>query len=133
MVVSNSHLFCSYHIIFSLLKQFWLIIEHGKTSVFYFSRSHRVFNSSLLDLTALGSSILYPKETWHYLDFIFNRKLIFQQHINFYANKVLLTVKYIKILSNSLRGLISTQKFLLYRTCVLSAMVLQQSFFSISP
>jgi len=53
------------------------------------------------------------------LEFIFNRKLTFWQHITFYANKALLTVKCIKLLGNSSRGLISTQKYLLYRSCVL--------------
>ena len=62
LTVSNSHLFCSYHIISLLLKKFGLIIEYRKIEVFYFSRSHRAFNSLLLDLTTLESSILQPKE-----------------------------------------------------------------------
>ena len=41
LTVLNSHLFCSYHIMSSLLKQFGLVIEYGKTEVFYFSRLHR--------------------------------------------------------------------------------------------
>ena len=44
LIVSNSHIFCSYHIIYSFLKQFRLILEHRKTDMFYFSRLHRVFN-----------------------------------------------------------------------------------------
>jgi len=102
LVVSNPHLFCNYHIIFSLLEQFGLVIKYRKIEVFYFSRSHKVFNSSLLNLTTLGDSIIYPKETWCYLEFIFNKKLTFQQHINFYTNKVISTVKYMKMLGNSL-------------------------------
>ena len=109
-VVLNSHLFCSYHIMSSLLRQFGLIIKHGKTEVFYFSRLHSHFDYPSLNLSTLGSPILCSKETWHYLGFIFNRKLMFRQYINFYANKVLLTMKYMKILSNSSRGLILTQK-----------------------
>ena len=35
----NLFLFCSYNIVSSLLDQFSLIIEHGKTEVFHFSRS----------------------------------------------------------------------------------------------
>jgi len=61
--ISNSHLFCSYHIIFSLLKQLNLVIEYRKMEVFYLSRLYRVFNSSLLDLTTLGDPILYSKKT----------------------------------------------------------------------
>ena len=86
---------------------------------FHFSRSHRLFDPPPLDLTILGSPILCSKNTWCHLGFIFDRKLTFQQHINFYVNKVLLTVKCIKMLRNSLRGLIPTQKQLLYRSCVL--------------
>ena len=48
---TNSFLFCSYNIVFYLLDQFRLVIEYGKTKVFYFSRSHGIFNSSLLDLS----------------------------------------------------------------------------------
>jgi len=77
LVVSNSHLFCSYNIMSSLLEQFGLVIKYRKTEVFHFSMSHRVFNSLLLDLTALGGPILYPKKTWYYLRFIFDRNLTF--------------------------------------------------------
>ena len=64
LTVSNSHLFCSYHIISSLFDQFGLVIEYGKTEVFHFSRSHRSFNPSLLDLMILSGPILHSKETW---------------------------------------------------------------------
>jgi len=43
---STSHLFCSYNVISSLLDQFGLVIKHGKTKIFHFSRVHRVFNLS---------------------------------------------------------------------------------------
>ena len=61
--VSNSLLFCSYQIILSLLERFELMIEHGKTKVFHFSRLHRVFDPSLLDLSSIGGLILCPKNT----------------------------------------------------------------------
>ena len=61
--VSNSYLFCSYHVMFSLLDQFSLIIEHRKIEVFHFSRSYRLFNPPILDFTTLGGPILFPKET----------------------------------------------------------------------
>jgi len=117
--VSNSNLFCSYWIISSLLEQSGLVIEYGKTEVFHFSRAHRVFNSPNLDLSILGDHILHPKNMWCYLGFIFDRKLTFQQYINFYANKTISTVKGMKMLRNSLRELISTQKYLLYKLCIL--------------
>jgi len=118
-VVSNFNLFCSYWIMLSLLEQFELTIENGKMEVFHFSRIYRVFNSPPLDLTILGGSILHPKEMWHYLGFIFNRKLTFHQHINFYVNKAISTVKSMKMLRNSSRKLIPSQKRLLYRTYIL--------------
>ena len=61
-VVSNSNLFCSYQIMTSLLEQFGLAIEHGKTEVFHFSRVNEVFNPSLLDLTILEGPILCLKK-----------------------------------------------------------------------
>jgi len=63
LVISNSHLFCSYHIMSFLLEQFRLVIEYGKTEVIHFSRSHGVFNPLPLDLTTLKGPILHPKET----------------------------------------------------------------------
>jgi len=60
---SNSYLFCSYNIISSFLNQFGLVIEHRKTENFHFSRLHRAFNPLPLDLSILGSPILYPKDT----------------------------------------------------------------------
>ena len=74
--------------------------------VFHFSRSHGVFNSSPLNSLEIGSLLLISRDIWKYLGFIFDRKLSFHQHIDFYANKAILTVKYIKILRNSTRGLI---------------------------
>ena len=120
---SNSKLFCSYQIMLLLLEQFELIIEHGKTEVFHYFRTQKVFNLSHLDLTILGGPILHSKEMWHYLGFIFNRKLNFYQHIDFYKNKAISTVKSMKMLGNLSRGLISSQKHLLYRMCILPIML----------
>jgi len=53
------------------------------------------------------------------LEYIFDRKLFFQQHIDFYANKAISTVKCMKILGNSVCSLASQQKHLLYRSCIL--------------
>jgi len=119
LIVSNLNLFCSYHIISSLLEKFGLIVKYGKTEVFHFSRSHSTLNPPLLDLSPLGGPILKPKNMWYYLRFIFNRKLMFRQHIDFYSNKTISMIKCMKMLSNSLRGLISTQKRCLYKSCIL--------------
>jgi len=37
LTVSNSILFCSYNIVSSILGKFGLVLEYGKTEVFYFS------------------------------------------------------------------------------------------------
>jgi len=99
--ISNSQLFCSYNILSGLLKKFGLSIEHSKTETFHFNRSHGTFNPPPLDLSPLGGLTLYPKSTWKYLGFIFDQKLAFHQHIDFYSNKAISIVKCMKILGNS--------------------------------
>jgi len=112
---SNANLFCSYNVISSLLIRCGLVVEHGKTDIFHFSRYHRAFNPPHFDLSALGGPVLLPKDTWRYLGFIFDQKLTFRSHIDFYANKAISTVKYMKLLGNSLRGINPLQKRRLYR------------------
>jgi len=75
--VSNCHLFCSYNVITNLLKKFGLIVEHSKTEVFHFNRSQGTFNPPPLDLSSIGGNVLWPKNMWKYLGFIFDRKLSF--------------------------------------------------------
>jgi len=116
---SNSQLFCSYNVLSRLLNKFGLNIEHSKTKMFHFNRSHGMFNPPPLDLSPLGGPILRPKNSWKYLGFIFNQKLIFHQYINFYSNKAISTVKCMKLLGNSTREINPIQKCLLYRCCVL--------------
>jgi len=117
--ISNSHIFCSYNVLSKLLDSFSLVIEHSKTKIFHFNRSQGVFNPPLLDLSPLGGPILRPKDSWKYLGFIFNRKLSFHKHIDHYANKAISTVKCMKLLGNSSRGISPFQKQLLYRCCAL--------------
>jgi len=99
--ILNSQLFCSYNILTRLLNKFRLTIEHMKTETFHFNRLHRTFNLPSLDLSSIGGPILHPKDSWKYLRFIFDWKLIFHQHINFYSNKAISTVKCMKLLGNS--------------------------------
>ena len=108
--ISNSHLFCSYNVLSKLLDSFGLVIKHAKTDIFHFNRSHGVFNPPTLDLSPIRGSILRPKDTWKYLGFIFDQKLTFHQHIDHYSNKVISTVKCIKLLGNSLQGINPIQK-----------------------
>ena len=117
---TNLFLFCSYNIILSLLIQFGLVIKHRKTEVFHFSKFQSTFNPPFLDLSSIGDPVLSPKTTWHYLGFIFNRKLIFCQYINFYTNRAISIVKSIKMLSNLTQELLLYQKQLLYKIYILS-------------
>jgi len=117
--ISNSQLFCSYNVLSNLLTDFSLVIEHGKTEIFHFTRSHREFNPPPLDLSSLGGPVLCPKDSWKYLGFLFDRKLSFRQHLDFYSNKVLSTVKCMKLLGNSSHGISPLQKRQLYRCCIL--------------
>ena len=116
---SNSHLFCSYNVLSTLLDNFGLTIEHSKTEIFHFNRSQGVFNPPPLDLSLLGGPILWPKDFWKYLGFIFDRKLSFHEHIDHYTNKAISLVKYLKLLGNSAQGISPLQKCLLYRCCAL--------------
>jgi len=116
---SNANLFCNYNIMSSLLSKFCLIIEHGKTDVFYFSRACGAFNPPPLDLSSIGGPLLLSKHTWRYLGFIFYCKLMFRNHIDFYSNKVISTIKCMKLLGNSTRGINPLQKQRLYRCCAL--------------
>ena len=75
--LSNSCLFYSYNVTSILLSKFSLLAEHLKTEVFHFTRLQGTFNSPPLDLSTISGPILYPKESWRYLGFIFNKKLLF--------------------------------------------------------
>ena len=116
---SNAQLFCSYNILLNLLNSFSLAAEHSKTEVFHFSRLHGSFIPPPLDLSPIGGPILRSKDSWKYLGFIFDRKLTFHKHIDFYANKAISMVKCMKLLGNSMRGINPIQKRLLYRCCAL--------------
>ena len=59
-------LFCNYNIVSFLLDQFGLAIEHEKTKVFYFSRSHGNFNLSPLDLSYGNTWISFSTESLHF-------------------------------------------------------------------
>ena len=61
--ISNSQLFCSYNVLSNLLTDFSLVIEHGKTEIFHFTRSHGEFNPPPLDLSPLGGPVLHPKNS----------------------------------------------------------------------
>jgi len=117
--ISNLHLFCGYNILSKLLNSFGLTVEHFKTEIFHFNRSHSLFNPPSLDLLPIRGPVLCPKDSWKYLGFIFDRKLLFHLHIDHYTNKAISMVKCMKLLGNSSRGINPIQKRLLYRCCAL--------------
>ena len=117
--ISNSHLFCGYNILSKLLNSFGLTVEDSKTEIFHFNRSHGLFNLPSLDLSPIRGPVLCPKDSWKYLGFIFDRKLLFHLYIDHYANKAISTVKCMKLLGNSSRDINLIQKRLLYRGCAL--------------
>jgi hypothetical protein len=119
---SNLHILReAYGIMFDLLTEFGLVLEHDKSELFYFSRKPRDDNPSLdlgYQLYTEGNS-LKPKAYWRYLGFYFDCKLSFKEHVQYYSTKALTTVQAIEMLGNSTRGLLPMKKCLLYRTCVL--------------
>jgi len=115
--LSSTFLLSSYNMISKIFSDAGLVMEHSKSEVFHFLRAHNPPNPSI-DLTSVGGPILRPKPIWRYLGFFFDRKLNFHHHVHHYATKCLSTLSAMKMLGNSSRGLLPTQKCLLYRTCI---------------
>ena len=115
--LSSAFLLSSYNMIFKILSDLGLVMEHSKSEVFHFTRACNPPNPSI-DLTSVGGPLLQPKPTWRYLGFFFDRKLNFHHHVHHYATKCLSTLHAMKMLGNSSRGLLLMQKHLLYRTCI---------------
>ena len=44
ILILNFQLFCSYNVLSNLFTDFGLVIEHGKTEIFHFNKSHGEFN-----------------------------------------------------------------------------------------
>ena len=94
----------------------WLNL--GNLKFFHFSRLTRIFNPLPLELSLLEGPLFQQRNIWRHLSFFFYRKLFFCQHICFYSNKALSTIKEMKMLENFTWGLSSHHKQLLYRTYV---------------
>ncbi|PPQ94318.1 hypothetical protein CVT25_005041 [Psilocybe cyanescens] len=73
----------AYGVIFKLFKKFGLALEHDKSEVFHFDRSHSKDNPPVDLGYALytGATPLKPKLYWRYLGFYFDRKLTFTEHV----------------------------------------------------
>ncbi|PPQ93709.1 hypothetical protein CVT25_001800, partial [Psilocybe cyanescens] len=111
----------AYGVIFELFKKFGLALEHDKSEVFHFDRSHSKDNPPV-DLgyaPYTGLTPLKPKLYWRYLGFYFDRNLTFTEHVRYYSTKALSTVKAMKMLGSSTQGLRPVQKRVLYRACML--------------
>ncbi|KDR74555.1 hypothetical protein GALMADRAFT_141581 [Galerina marginata CBS 339.88] len=110
----------AYKVIFELFTQFALVLEHDKSEIYHFDRSRSDYNSSI-DLgfaPFTGATPLKPKPFWRYLGFFFDCKLTFHEHVRFYSTKAFSSVKAMRMLGSSTRGLEPTEKRLLYRSCV---------------
>ncbi|KDR64939.1 hypothetical protein GALMADRAFT_82500, partial [Galerina marginata CBS 339.88] len=67
----------AYKVIFELFTKFALHLEHDKSEIYHFDRSHSDYNPSI-DLgfaPYTGATPLKPKPFWRYLGFFFDRKL----------------------------------------------------------
>lgn len=115
---TNATLYAGFNILSPILRDFGLVVEHAKSEVFHFTRATKQSDPPPLDLSPLGGPILRPKDTWRYLGFFFDKKLTFRYHTHYY-NRAMSTVKSMRMLGNSNRGLSPSQKRLLYRTCIL--------------
>jgi hypothetical protein len=114
----------AYGWLFRALTALGLVLEHDKSEGFHFSRS-RGFSAPPIDLgyaPFTGDTPLIPKTTWRYLGFFFDCKLTFREHARFYTTRAFTTVRSMGMLGNSVRGLLPSQKRLLYRTCVIPVM-----------
>lgn len=111
----------SYAILFRLFTALGLVLEHDKSEVFHFDRSHSQDNPPV-DLgfaPYTGDTPLKPKTYWRYLGFFFDHKLLFNEHVRFYSTKAFTTVQAMRMLGNSTRGLDPIHKRILYHACVL--------------
>jgi hypothetical protein len=81
---SNLHVLReAYGIMFDLLTEFGLVLEHDKLELFHFSRKPGDDNPSL-DLgyqPYTEGNPLKPKTYWRYLGFYFDCKLSFKEHV----------------------------------------------------
>ena len=98
-------LYSSYKVVTDLMVTFGLVIEHDKSEIFHFSRTHNDLNLEL-DLLAISVPTLKPKIYWRYLGFYFNQHLSFKEHVWYYSTKALSMVKEIGMLGNLFRGLL---------------------------
>ncbi|EKM74013.1 hypothetical protein AGABI1DRAFT_48743, partial [Agaricus bisporus var. burnettii JB137-S8] len=96
-------------------------MEHTKTELFNFASKGKSCEDPDIDLgfaPHTGATPLKPKKVWRYLGIFYDRTLKFHDHVKYYATKSISTVKCMRILGNSARGLSPTHKRTLYIACV---------------
>jgi hypothetical protein len=111
----------AYGIMFQVLSDMGLSMEHSKTELFHFSCEQKNYQDLSISLPVGPNSAvnpLCPKAIWCYLGFFFDRHLTFREHVCHYTTKAFTMVWAMGMLGNSVRGLDPMLKRLLYRSCV---------------
>ena len=108
---------------------FGLLFEDSKTELFHSrpymtqSRGKRIFNGNLPSCTIRGPTgdpiTICPSKRWCYLGSIFDLYLKYSPHVDWWTNKAHSTLRAMKMLSNSVRGLTPSNKRRMYLTVVL--------------
>ena len=127
-------LYISNRVVTDLIVLFGLVIKHDKLEIFYFSRVHNNSNPEL-NFSEINTSTLKLKTYWRYLGFYFDWCLFFKKHVYYYSTKVLFTIKVMSMLRNSIRGLLLSQKQLLYCSYIVLIVIysFQLQFFARAP
>ena len=95
---------------FDLAESMGLVLEHSKSEVFHFLHSSWEVNP-LIDLgyaPFTGDTPLVSKDIWRYLDFFFDCALTISEHMRWYSNKAMTSVRAMFALGNSACGLTSS-------------------------
>jgi hypothetical protein len=103
-----------------------LVLEPAKTELMHFAPylldrlGKPIYNGAYpaMDLGVApftGDTLLRPSLVWRYLGFFFDPKLSFSAHVDFYVNKALSTLKALRMLGNSVKGLDSRNRALVYK------------------
>jgi hypothetical protein len=112
------HAYMSMHEIFTAAG---LVMEHDNNKLFHFTRARTGWDRpiNLGFAPFMDETPLKPNRFWHYLGFFFDRKLTFQEHVQYYTTKSYTTVVVMRMLGNSAWGLSPKNKWILYHACVL--------------
>ncbi len=107
-----------------------LVLEASKTELMHFSRHELTRRGKPLyrgDFPPLdlgiapftGTTPLKPTMRWRYLGYYFDPYLSYDHHVDFYVNKAYSTLRAMRMLGTSIRGLDVDQRMLVYKGAVL--------------